>query len=97
MPAKRGSAAWKREYRDVLIGVHMPSRRVKRIYIQNDGTMSGESSHFPMPGRTAEHEAVVVYDLSKVQRFPLFLKDAADQYEQQLRDELAKDSGGDQT
>lgn len=97
MPAKRGSAAWKKEYCDVLIGVHMPTRRVRRIYIQNDGTMAGDFSHHPLPGRSAEHEAVVVYELSKVQRFPLFLTESADKYQQQLRDELAQEPGGDQT
>lgn len=92
MVAKKGTAAWKREYRDVLVGVHMPTKTVRRIYIQNDGTMSGDFSHYPLPGRTAEHEAVVVYDLSKVQRFPLFLQQSADDYAEKLRQELASES-----
>ncbi len=86
MAAKKGSAAWKREYRDVIVGWHRESGTIRKIYVQNDGTMSGDFNHYPA-GRSAEHEAFVVYGLSKAQSFPLFLGAAIKAYEEKLRND----------
>lgn len=92
MAAKKGTAAWKREYRSVVVGVHMPTKAVRRIYVQNDGGMCGEFSvHHPMPGRSAEHEALVVFHLAKAQNFPISAQSMIDDYAAKLRRELEEE------
>ncbi|GAB1380446.1 hypothetical protein MASR1M49_32920 [Pararhodobacter aggregans] len=92
MPPKRGTSSWKQQYREVLVGLHTGTNSPKRIYVRNDGGMSGEfSTHHPAPGRSVEHEALVVFSLAKVRRFPVGMEEKISEYEQQLRREAAAD------
>lgn len=92
MGTKLGTAAWKRQYKSVIIGVDRNSRSIKRLYVQNDGGMSGEfKTHHPIGGRDSLSEAVIVFNLMEVSSFPITASDAQQSYAAKLQNML--DSG----
>ncbi|MFG6562590.1 hypothetical protein ACGYLI_00095 [Sulfitobacter sp. 1A13421] len=88
MAAKPRTNAYKRQYREAIVGWHRQSNSPKVIYIQNDGGMSGDNlTHHPIGGRSAEGEAVVVFHLSQVRTFGIQDETGRNEYIAELRRE----------
>lgn len=77
------------EYVSMIVGRHTSTSTVRWIWLRRDGGMtSNEQVHYPIGGRTAENEAVVVFGLSRIKTFTIHSEDAAKAYAQKLQAEI---------
>ncbi len=71
-----------REYATVHYGINPKTFAVETVWQQSDGTLVKSAvtgvggTHYPLPGRSAEHEILVVWHLTDIMSAPANLMDA---------------------
>lgn len=88
MSAKPGTAAWKREYQSIIIGVVSSTKTVGRIYVQNDGTMVNDNIKHNPGNRQRIHEAMVVFGFRHAREFMIFGESPGKEYVEQLKQKI---------
>ncbi len=70
MPRVLETRLWQRDSQAVIVGIHLRTRTVARIWILNDGGLLFRClTHYPRQGRTAPGEALTTFGLVKFRRF----------------------------
>ena len=80
--ARKSTVASRSEYVTVIYGIHTATKTVRRVYVQRDGRMVGNTTdgmqvtHYVAGGRRPESEAVIVFGLSDVFSVPINIADS---------------------
>lgn len=92
MSPKKGTRAHREEYIYVHYGIEMNSLEVHSVWEQRDGRLvGGMRNHHVMPGRRADSELVIVFNLSEIRTLPVsMLATDGDKVQQELREIAAR-------